>query len=195
MKAKLSLGPWMVSVSIAILACAMQPWVNMLSWNRFAIMHGQFWRLITGVLVHGNWTHNLINLLALATLTWLFGLLFDWKTWLRLLLVLTLSVNVALLWISSTVDYVGLSGVLHGVFIYCVCQQFSKRPIESSILLVGLFIKLILEWHYPTGLGDQAFIDMPVATNIHRLFITVSLGLLLLEHGWNKWKANRDRLA
>ncbi|CAG9297152.1 rhomboid family GlyGly-CTERM serine protease [Celerinatantimonas diazotrophica] len=165
---------------VAIAALITQPWVNVLSWNKLAIEHGQWWRLATGVLVHANWLHCAINLIALAVITLLYAKLFSPWQWLTLIIALITISNTALLYFSHLSDYVGLSGLLHGLFVYALLKQFPRHKIESSLLLVATAIKLTLEYFHPAGLGDQKLLGMPVATAVHRTFVIVAIGLFIL---------------
>lgn len=169
-----------ISAVIALAALVSQPWISVLSWNKLAIEHGQWWRLITGVLVHANWLHCAINLIALTIISLLYAKLFNPWQWLSLIITLIVISNTILLLFTHLSDYVGLSGLLHGLFIYALLKQFPKHKIESSLLFLATILKLTLEYFHPTGLGDQNILGISVATSVHRTFAIVSVGLFIL---------------
>lgn len=179
---KLKTG-WSISVAIALVAIMCQPWVNQLSWDRQLILkHGQLWRLLSGILVHANTWHTLMNIVALGLISALFASRFKWHQWLALIISLTIIANSLLLLQTKTMDYVGLSGVLHGLVVYCALFHYYKRPIESRFILIGVIVKLILEEWLPHGLGDQHLIGIPIATKVHLIFSVTAVLLFCITH-------------
>lgn len=171
---------WLVSATIAFTALILQPWVNSLSWNKLAIEHNQWWRLLSGTLVHADWLHCAINLVALAIISLLYAKLFNLWQWLALIATLVIISNSTLLYFTNVSDYVGLSGLLHGLFVYALLKQFAEHKIESTLLLGATTIKLILEYFHPSGLGDQSLLGMSVATSVHRTFVIIAVCLFIV---------------
>ncbi|CAG9001568.1 MAG: hypothetical protein CENE_03591 [Candidatus Celerinatantimonas neptuna] len=179
---KLKTG-WPVSIIVIFMTLICQPWVNQLSWDRQLILkQDQLWRLLSGIFVHANIWHALMNIAALGLISLLFASAFKWHQWLILIISLTIIANSLLLLQTQTIDYVGLSGVLHGIVVYCALTLYHKRPIESRFILTGVVIKLILEEWLPHGLGDQRLIGMPVATRVHLFFSITAVLLFYLTH-------------
>lgn len=159
-----------------MLSLLLQPWVEPLSWQRDSIIYGhQYWRLLTGVFVHANLPHYLMNSAALMLIALLFGQRLSLKHWAIISLLITLIANSLLLLQHQTYDYVGLSGLLHALVLYAAMMSLSQAKLESILILAALGIKLILEWYFPNGLGDQQFIAVPVATVVHRYFSLTAL--------------------
>ncbi|MFM2483625.1 rhombosortase [Celerinatantimonas yamalensis] len=177
-----------MSVAIAVLALICQPWMDQLSWNRALIIQGQWWRLFTGVLVHADLLHYTMNMAALTVITILFAQRYSATEWLLLIILLIGLANSVLLFDSSLNDYVGLSGVLHGLVVFCALRQFRDLKWESGAILIAVSCKLILEYFHPNGLGDQHFIHMPVATSVHRTFAIIAISLYLGQKLWDRNK-------
>jgi len=87
--------------------------IDSLQWSREAIAAGEWWRLLTGHLVHLDLVHACLNVAALLLLWRLFGRVFALRHLLVILLVAVATINAGL-WSLSDIDwYVGLSGLLH----------------------------------------------------------------------------------
>lgn len=115
-----------------------------LRFDRNGIFSGEIWRLFTGHFAHMSWTHLLMNLLGLA-LTWgLFGHHLPTKRWVHTIAFAALGTSLLLLILDPNLHwYVGLSGVLHGMFIVgCLYDLRSGR--WDSKLLLGLMLGKIL---------------------------------------------------
>ena len=128
-----------------------------LQYDRELISVGQWWRLLSGHLVHLSWFHLQDNALALAALWFLFyrfsaGLLFLFE-----LLWCCLGVGVGLYFFSPEVAwYVGLSGALHGLFVLRVCLDVHSNRRVKGVLLVLLAIKLAVEQGYGSWLDSRS---------------------------------------
>ncbi|MCG7530709.1 rhombosortase [Psychrobium sp. MM17-31] len=87
--------------------------------SRIAIENGELWRLFSGNLMHSNIWHLLMNLGGLFLATVLTGHLYSKKHFLLFTCVSFSLVGLFVYFFSpSTKFYVGLSGYLHGFFIY-----------------------------------------------------------------------------
>ncbi len=114
--------------------------------DRLEALSGQWWRLLTAHLVHLGWSHTLMNLIALLLLGALFSERYSNIRWLFLCTVSALAISAALLFFMPELGwYVGLSGVLHGVFAAGVLAQWRVSRLESGLLGAGLVAKLIWE--------------------------------------------------
>lgn len=96
---------------------------HQLSFDRTLIAQGEGWRIITGNVAHTNLWHLLLNLSGLWVLYSLFR---EYLTGFRLpLLLLLLGAAVGLgiwWWCPQTQWYMGLSGALHGLFVWGRCR-------------------------------------------------------------------------
>jgi rhomboid family GlyGly-CTERM serine protease len=88
-----------------------------LRYDRDAILHGQWWRVITGNIVHLGWPHLLLNLAGLILVWLLFRPTLTTRNWSLVTLASAAAVGGGLLLFDPALHwYVGLSGVLHGLF-------------------------------------------------------------------------------
>ena len=105
-------------VLLGVLQVLPQAWHLALRYDRQAVLQGELWRLITGHLIHLGWAHWALNAAGLV----LYALLADTpprpRPLLRQVLVLGLGISVLLmLFMPTLAHYVGLSGVLYGLFV------------------------------------------------------------------------------
>jgi rhomboid family GlyGly-CTERM serine protease len=118
--------------------------------DRGLIDQGHYWLLLSGHLVHLNWTHwalNMAGLLVIAVFFSLYGNVFDW---LFVLLFSAVVVGLGLYWFHpELVWYVGLSGVLHGLFVYGAIREVRFYPFSGYVLVLLLSAKLF--WEYMNG--------------------------------------------
>lgn len=126
-------------------------------WGRYdgaLALHGEYWRLITGHVVHLGWTHLWPNLTALALMGALFEDLFDATTWWWVAGSAAASIDVGLFLFENDVEwYVGLSGVLHGFVAAGALLALLRGQSIGGLLALGLVAKLTWE----QAIGPVAF--------------------------------------
>lgn len=128
----------------------------------------QYWRLITGNLVHLGWSHFLLNIFGLALIWGLFWNVFSNPAWSIITFVSAISVTLGLLVINSeTVWYVGLSGLLHGLFVAGSVGNIRRGDRREAILLVAIVGKLIWEQVYGPLPGTSDMAGGPVIVDAH----------------------------
>jgi len=115
-------------------------------YERYAIEDGEYWRLVTGHLVHLGWGHLWPNLAALAIIGLLFEDVFRNADWLRVGTVSAATIDVGLYVLDpSVLWYVGLSGVLHGFVAAGALALLLRRETLGAVLGLGLAAKLLFE--------------------------------------------------
>ena len=115
-------------------------------YQRDAVENGQYWRLVSGHLVHLGVGHLWPNLLALVIIGALFDGVLRNADWWRLSLVSAAAIDLGLYWLEPDVLwYVGLSGVLHGVVAAGALALALERQALGFVLLAGLGAKLAFE--------------------------------------------------
>ncbi len=137
--------------------------VDWMQYSRAEIGDGQWWRFITGNLVHLTWRHLLMNVLGLIVIVILFPNGVSLKVLVLAIIACCLSVTIGLWVFSPGVQwYVGLSGVLHGLLVVLIVMEyFSQKHSEEHgkkhgkkhreenwlniILFAALIVKLIWE--------------------------------------------------
>ena len=117
-----------------------------LEYRRSAIAAGEWWRLLTGHLMHLNLWHLGLNLTGFL-LCWYFfpDLLTRRRLWLWLLVSMVL-VSAGFWFLDPTLEgYVGLSGVLHGLLVMCLLVGFRGHPRLHGLVLLVVAGRLIWE--------------------------------------------------
>ena len=115
-------------------------------YQRDAIEGGEYWRLVSGHLVHLGLGHLWPNLAALLIIAALFEDVFGNADWLRVSLASAAAIDVGLYWFDADVLwYVGLSGVLHGVVAAGAFALLLRRQAIGVVLALGLAAKLAFE--------------------------------------------------
>jgi rhomboid family GlyGly-CTERM serine protease len=153
---------FILPIGIAMLACGATfagPTVaQMLEYDREGILSGQLWRLFTGHIVHLGAPHLAMNLVGLALIWMLFGRLLSRRAWIAVILLSSIAVSVGLLVFNPQLMwYVGLSGVLHGMFLAGALLSVAAGY-RAEILLLG-FIVAKLAW-------EQWFGPMPGSEDV-----------------------------
>jgi len=111
-------------------------------------LHGQPWRLVTSLFVHGGMTHLLLNMFSL----WLLGLMLEQRVgaW-RLLAVYLASgiaASLATVWYhASGINSTGASGAIFGLYGFMLVLLLSKKMVldkSDRRAMLGLIIYLVL---------------------------------------------------
>ena len=132
-----------VGLTALLLQAAGPAVAQALRYQREAILHGEIWRLLTGQLLHLGWSHLLLNLVALALITALFGRLFRPGVWAWIYAGSFLATTLGLLLLQPGLQwYVGLSGALHGLFAAGAVVSIRRRESGAVLLLAVLVFKL-----------------------------------------------------
>lgn len=139
-----------------------------LRYDREAIAAGEAWRLVTGHLVHLGPSHLAMNVLALAILACVLPALATWRLWLCAGLSSALFIDLGLFAFNHDVAwYVGLSGVLHGIWSAGVILAIHDRRFEALPLAVLLVLKLGYEAQFgPIPLSGEVAAG-PVVAEAH----------------------------
>ncbi len=118
-------------------------------WGRYereALESGEWWRLITAHLVHLGWGHLWLNLAALVVLAVLFDTLMTAADWILASVLCALSIDIGLYVLQPEIAwYVGLSGMLHGLWIVGAFALIRSDAPLGYALLLGVAGKLIWE--------------------------------------------------
>ncbi|HZF26985.1 MAG TPA: rhombosortase [Steroidobacteraceae bacterium] len=118
----------------------------LLRYQRDAIFAGEWWRLLTGHLVHLGWAHLALNLMGLALMWALFAGDYAPRQWLIILAGSVVAIDVGFLVFNPDLAwYVGLSGVLHGVMLAGTIAHWRRREPDAWLLALFLVAKLVYE--------------------------------------------------
>jgi len=144
------------------------PLSDFLVYQQALITQGQLWRLLTGHFFHTNGYHLLLNLAALLMLWALHGNFYQLKNYSLLFFTTALTCSLGLYFFSpSIVQYVGLSGVLHGFFVWGALMDIKNRDKTGYLLFVGVCLKIAHEQFYGASSDVSSLIDARVAVDAH----------------------------
>jgi len=175
--------------AVVLFAAGGEPVRIALRYERSAVLEGEFWRLLTGHLVHASAAHLLLNVAGLALIAALFRRDYSLRQWLLIGLFSVVSIDLGLVFYEPQLQwYVGLSGLLHGAIAAgAVAWWKHETRLLASILSALLIAKLAWEQlHGALPLSG----DMPVIVDAHLFGALGGLGAgLLLWRGLQDWSA------
>ncbi|HVJ29313.1 MAG TPA: rhombosortase [Gammaproteobacteria bacterium] len=162
-----------------LLAAGGDPVRELGRWERDAIETGEYWRLVSGHLVHLGLGHLWPNLAALAIVGLLFEGVFSNLDWARIGAASAAAIDFGLYVLNPSVQwYVGLSGVLHGYVAAGALALIVRRERVGVVLAVGVGAKLIFEQVVGPVPFTAASVGGPVVVAAHLYGV---VGALLAE--------------
>jgi len=142
--------------------------VNNLVYNRQQLADGQLWRLLTGHFLHTNVIHLVLNCSALILLWALHGQFYSIKNYLSLFIFSSIFISIGLYYCSINLQqYVGLSGVLHSIFVWGALKDIQTKENTGYVLLIGAILKIAHEQIYGASSEVVKLIHAPVAIDAH----------------------------
>lgn len=138
-------GWWLLgllSLALVLLSLLGEQARLLLRYEREAVLQGEYWRLLTGHLVHGSWLHLFLNGAGLGLIVALFPDHYSTRQWLLIGLLSLIAIDAGFVfWEPQLHWYVGLSGVLHGALAAGAVAWWryeSKRlALALSVIFVG----------------------------------------------------------
>lgn len=151
--------------------------IALFQYQRSAILEGEYWRAISGHLVHGTWQHWLLNAAGLSLLWAIFPRHLCNRSAALLSLGIALSTSIALLILDPAVNwYLGMSALLHGLLAAWLVVDLLDGKRMAGLLLLLISLKLAYEqWLGPLP-GSMESTGLPVLVNAH-LYGALSGGL------------------
>ena len=153
-----------------------------IQFDRNLLGQGHIWLALTGHLVHLNWHHFWLNMGGLLLVAIFFSTYCSTLAWVLLLLWSALVVSLGLYLLNPELHgYVGLSGVLHGLFIVGAWHEARRHPLSGWVLLILLIAKLI--WEQISGAlpGSESMTGGHVVVDAH-LYGAISGVVFVLLH-------------
>lgn len=156
---------------------------NLLELDRLRIAEGEWWRLLSGNLVHYGFYHLLMNLAALLVCGYVFFLRCNLWLYGGLLLFSGLCVGLGVYWgTPEFMVYRGLSGVLHGLIIFGFLFSFKQTPWINGVGLMLVIGKLVHEQSAAYQATDlQQLLPVPVVVDAH-LYGAISGALFMIGY-------------
>lgn len=157
-------------------------WVESWRFNRELVEQGHVWLMFSGHIVHMNWAHWALNMTGLAIVAFFFSTHASFKQWFSVVLVSACVINVGLWWWMPEIhSYVGLSGVLHGLFLYGALREIRFYPVSGYVLTAVLIAKLLWEFFNGAMPGSEDMTGGRVLTEAHLLGAIGGTAVWLLE--------------
>lgn len=166
--------PVVLAVVVILVALCGDIGRQWLSYDRAALGSGEVWRLLSGHLVHLGSYHALLNILGLIALTVLCPERLSTTEWLRRVVLLSLLTSTGLYWLAPGIsNYVGLSGVIHGLFLLGLVPMVKRGDLIALGCLLYLLGKIAWESYAGAPLSDELAIGGKVVIQSH-LFGTLA---------------------
>lgn len=139
------------------------------AYNRAAIGAGEYWRLLTGSLLHLGWGHLLLNLAGMLLAVLLFPALRSGRLRYLAFLIGLMTVGAGLYLGSPDIQwYLGLSGVLHTLFVAACVVEWRAAP-RWDVGLYGALLATKLAYEQWVGAlpGSVQATGGPVVVDAH----------------------------
>ncbi|WP_241033802.1 rhombosortase [Vibrio maerlii] len=148
-------------------------------WNRELIYSGEWWRIVTGNFTHTNLAHLAMNLAGL----WLITSIFKPKPSFQLCSIGLLSIGVGIAILLSDINiYLGMSGVLHGMFACWALGEALNNRRSSWLLVLGIGLKVGWENTLGTPSATADLIQANVAVEAHLAGLILGLFIATVYH-------------
>jgi rhomboid family GlyGly-CTERM serine protease len=139
-----------------------------LAYDRFAILHGEVWRLLTTYLVHAGLGHLVWNLAATGIVWVAVARALRARAWLAVALCVGLGSSVGVLLLRPEVRVMaGLSGLLHGLFAAGAAVELRRGERLAGLLLMVLAAKIAWEQLVGPTLFGGAVLSDRIAIHAH----------------------------
>jgi rhomboid family GlyGly-CTERM serine protease len=179
--------PWLTLIMAALallLYLGAGPASPTLVFDRVAVTHGQWWRLVTGHLIHCDLSHLCWDMAGLLVLGWLFEDRFSHRQFLTIMAIGMVAVNAWLWWGQAPLRYCGLSGLLNTLLAAGLMQQW--RTSRSGLVVVIGFaatLKIALE-----ALHDQALFTATAWPSVPQAHAAgLSAGIIISLVWWSQF--------
>ena len=157
-------------------------WVDSWRFNRTLVEQGNIWLLLSGHIVHLNWSHWLLNIAGLAIVAFFFSSHASLKQWLLVILISAVIISAGIWWWMTDINYyVGLSGVLHGLFLYGALREIRFYPVSGYVLTAVLLAKLLWEFFNGALPGSEDMAGGRVLTEAHLLGASGGILIWVIE--------------
>jgi rhomboid family GlyGly-CTERM serine protease len=137
-------------------------------YQRELISQGELWRAFSAHFFHTNGFHLLLNGAAVILLWALHGQFYTVSTYSTVFIISAITCTLGIHFFSlNIVEYVGLSGVLHGIFIWGAIEDIKAKDKTGYLLLLGVILKIAHEQVYGASSDVASLIEASVAINAH----------------------------
>ena len=170
--------PAIIALVCIIIAFSGESLSEALRYDAKAIKNGEIWRLVTAHFVHLGWSHLWLNMAGLLLVFVFFAQCVSVRYWLLCLAVNALGISLLIYFLNPEIIwYVGLSGVLHGLFILGGIADIQYRKWEGIGFTLIILAKVSYEQIAGPLPGSEETAGGPVLVDAH--FYGAIIGLLL----------------
>lgn len=139
-----------------------------LRYERDGVLAGQVWRVFTCHLAHLGWPHLLTNAVALALVAALLGKQQRASDWWVAGAASALAIGAGLAFLNPSVGwYVGLSGMVHGLFAAGCVALLRRHPAVALLSMLALAAKLAWEQTHPVNPAREAWVGGAIIVDAH----------------------------
>lgn len=131
------------------------------------IAQGEFWRIVTGQILHTNLNHAILNSLGLALVWALHGEYYEAKHYFSILIISLVLVGIPLAIFYSSTHYAGLSGIIHTLIVYGAIIDIKRKAKTGWLILAGIFVKVGYENLVGASKETAELINAAVAVEAH----------------------------
>lgn len=157
-----------IAVGIACIVFQTTGLVEFFRFSRSDILSGQWWRLLTGNLVHLGYPHLFLNLAGLAVISALLAPAMTVRQWTITGVVSMTGVGIGLLLLDPQLRwYVGLSGVLYGLLLGGAIAEFQRQRLVAIVLAGYTIGKVTWEQLYGAAESSEKIAGGNVIVNAH----------------------------
>ncbi|MDL2334814.1 MAG: rhomboid family intramembrane serine protease [Chloroflexota bacterium] len=165
-----------------------------------AVMHGEYWRLLTVTLVHGGILHLLMNMYALFIVGPLAEALYGRAVYLAMYLIAGLGGSIGS-YLFVAAPSVGASGAIFGLFgLVFTATYFHKPLLRAQARAITSQIGVLIVLNLVIGFGIGGFAQIDNAAHIGGLLVGGFLGFLVAPGGaatlasfWHRNETSTER--
>lgn len=170
-----------------------EAWRAALRYERTAVLAGEYWRLLTAHLVHGDVRHLLLNLSGLGLSMVLFSRAYKVREWGLIILASMVSMDIGFVFLKPQMQwYLGFSGVLHGMLAAGALAWWRLGP-RLSALVLTLVVIAKLSWEQRWGaLPLTGGLPVVVAAHLYGALgggLAATLLWLDAQDWWSQWRS------
>jgi len=163
---------WLSPIILILIIVTLQICNSLVSatmeFDRFAIQQGEWWRILSGHLLHANNWHLAMNVAAFAVILDVQGMHLNFARFTVLLFAGCLLIGLEMFFLSpSMIIYTGLSGWLHCLIVWGACADIVKHWSSGWLILIGVFCKVTWEQIHGGSADVVALIGVDVAVDAH----------------------------
>ena len=144
------------------------------------IADGEYWRVITGQLLHTNLAHLSLNATGLLLIWALHGEYYTAKHYLIITAASLIIIGIALGLLYQHTIYSGLSGVLHALLIYGSILDVKRKLKSGWVIFAGIWLKVFYENTFGAAESTAQLISANVAVESHLVGAITGLFLAII---------------